>query len=226
MYKAIFFDRDGTLTYFNKEKENWRNEIISKWSGKEFEITYEKMMSLFKLAGEGKKPWYKNLEDERNFFRRYYKYLIIGEGISEDIDKKADILFNELWCNGDRKLFHEVIEVLEYFKEHNFKMGVISDTSPSLKYTLEQLGISDYFTSFTASSIVGVGKPNPLIYNSALKEQNITAQESIYVDDTPEEADGARELGFTSFYLDRNKENIGEWIINDLRELIDFVKKQ
>ena len=105
-------------------------------------------------------------------------------------------------------------------------MGVISDTSPSLKYTLEQLGISDYFTSFTASSIVGVGKPNPLIYNTALKEQNITAQESIYVDDTPEEADGARELGFTSFYLDRNKESIGEWTINDLRELIDFVEKQ
>ena len=54
MYKAIFFDRDGTLTYFNKEKENWRNKIISKWSGREFKITYEKMMSLFKLAGEGK----------------------------------------------------------------------------------------------------------------------------------------------------------------------------
>lgn len=160
------------------------------------------------------------------FLRRYYKYLIIGEGISEDVDKRADILFKELWCNGDRELFPEVIEVLEYFKEHNFKMGVISDTSPSLKYTLEQLGISDYFTSFTASSIVGVGKPNPLIYNTALKEQNNTAQESIYVDDTPEEADGARELGFTSFYLDRNKESIGEWTINDLRELIDFVEKQ
>ena len=25
-YKAIFFDRDGTLTYFNKEKETWRDK--------------------------------------------------------------------------------------------------------------------------------------------------------------------------------------------------------
>ena len=49
---------------------------------------------------------------------------------------RAEILFNELWCNGDRKLFPETIEVLEYFKSKGYKMGVISDTSPSLEYTL------------------------------------------------------------------------------------------
>lgn len=55
-YKAIFFDRDGTLTYFDKEKEQWRDNLISKWSGKPFSLSYEKMMKLFELAGEGKKP--------------------------------------------------------------------------------------------------------------------------------------------------------------------------
>ena len=38
-YKAIFFDRDGTLTYFDSKKELWRNNIISEWSGKPFCIT-------------------------------------------------------------------------------------------------------------------------------------------------------------------------------------------
>ncbi len=33
-YKAIFFDRDGTLTYFTAEKEEWRDKQISSWSGK------------------------------------------------------------------------------------------------------------------------------------------------------------------------------------------------
>ena len=28
-YKAIFFDRDGTITYFCKEKELWRDSQIS-----------------------------------------------------------------------------------------------------------------------------------------------------------------------------------------------------
>ena len=58
-YKAIFFDRDGTLTYFDKEKELWRDQIISQWSGKPFELPYDKMMHLFNLASQGKIPWYK-----------------------------------------------------------------------------------------------------------------------------------------------------------------------
>ena len=60
-YKAIFFDRDGTLTYFNKEKELWRDRTVQAWSGKPFELSYEKMMYLFSLASEGRSPWYKNI---------------------------------------------------------------------------------------------------------------------------------------------------------------------
>ena len=55
-YKAILFDRDGTLTYFTAEKEAWRDKTISEWSGKPFELPYEKMMDLFHLASEGRKP--------------------------------------------------------------------------------------------------------------------------------------------------------------------------
>ena len=224
-YKAIFFDRDGTLTYFDKNKEKWRDNIIEEWSGKTFELPYEKMMKLFNMASEGKKPWYKTLYDERNFFKRYYKFLLVEEGVVGNIEERAEILFNELWCNGDRKLFPETIEVLEYFKNKGYKMGVISDTSPSLEYTLQQLGIAKYFTSFTASSLVGAGKPSPIIFNAALTAQGVTAEESIYVDDYKPEADGAREQGFTSFWLDRDGSNDNKWKITNLKQLIEFVEK-
>ena len=67
-YKAIFFDRDGTLTYFNKEKETWRDQTVCSWSGESFELTYEKMMGLFQLASDGRTPWYKTVDDEKAFF--------------------------------------------------------------------------------------------------------------------------------------------------------------
>ena len=223
-YKAIFFDRDGTLTYFCQEKELWRNQIISQWSGKPFELTYEKMMNLFSLASEWKTPWYKDVEDEKEFFKRYYRHLLIGEGVEEDLDCRAKLLFDELWCNGDRALFPETIEVLEYFYKNGYKMGVISDTSPSLEFTLQQLGIAKYFTSFTASSLVGAGKPSPIIFNAALAAQGVSVQESIYVDDYKVEADGAREQGFTSFLIDRSGASADQWSIQSLKQLIDFVE--
>ena len=181
-YKAIFFDRDGTLTYFDKQKELWRDQIISQWSGRQFRLPYEKMMNLFRLAGEGKKPWYKTVDDEREFFKRFFRYLLIGEGVQDDLNKRAELLFHELWCNQDRVLFPETLEVLQYFYENGYKMGVISDTSPSLEYTLQQLGIAKYFTSFTASSLVGAGKPSPIIFNAALNAQGVSAKRSLRQD--------------------------------------------
>lgn len=223
-FKAIFFDRDNTLTYFNQEKVRWQNETVASWSGKPLELPYEKMMELFSQASEGRTPWYRNLEDEREFFRRYYKYLLLGEGVTEDVDERAGLLFRELWCNNDRVLFPETVEVLAYFHKRGYRMGVISDTSPSLQYTLEQLGVAKYFSSFTASSLVGAGKPSPIIYNAALASLGVTAEESIYVDDYPPEADGARELGFTSFLIDRKGQYGGKWAIASLTELIRFVE--
>lgn len=223
-YKAIFFDRDGTLTYFNPQKEAWRNKMIASWSGQPFDLSYDKMMNLFLLSAEGRKPWYKNLDDEREFFKRYYCNLLICEGVTEDLDQRADLLFNELWCNNDRLLFPETVEVLEYFYRKGYKMGVISDTSPSLEFTLQQLGIARYFTSFTASSLVGAGKPSPVIFNAALNLQKVTAIESLYVDDYKVEADGARELGFSSFLIDRSGTDKDEWTITNLRQLVKFVE--
>ena len=223
-YKAIFFDRDGTLTYFNPTKKEWLENTVSGWTGKGFELPYDKMMSLFYLAAEGKTPWYKTVDDERGFFKRYYRHLLIGEGVTEEIEDRATLLFQELWCNHDRLPYPETVEVLEYFYSRGYKMGVISDTSPSLEHTLQQLDLAKYFTSFTASSLVGAGKPSPIIFNAALNAQGVTAAESLYVDDYDMEADGARKQGFTSFHLDRSRRISGEWMIHDLKGLVDFVE--
>ena len=39
-----------------------------------------------------------------------------------------------------------------------------------------------------------------------------------------EEAEGAREQGFTAFYLDRSGENNEEWTIHNLKQLIGFIE--
>ena len=66
------------------------------------------------------------------------------------------------------------------------------------------------------------GKGNKTRLNYEI--QGVKACESIYVDDCKEEADGAREQGFTSFYLDRSGENKDNRTIHNLKQLIDFVE--
>ncbi len=223
-YKAVFFDRDGTLTYGDPRVKEQTNQLIKSWGGNPFPISYEKMMELFKAASEGKKPWYKDVNDEIAFFHRYYKLMLRDYGLHDHLEERAAQIHQMTWLKS-KAVYPEVVEVLAYFHARGYKMGVISDTSPSLQLTLEAVGLAKYFTSFTASSLVGAEKPSPIIFNAALNAQNVTAKESLYVDDYDVEADGAREQGFTSFLIDRNNQHKGTWVIRSLKAMVDFVER-
>lgn len=221
-YKAIFFDRDNTLIKGDPKKIKWRNEAIKNWSGRDYNVDYDKMMELFDRAGYPKNGL-KSVEEEIIFFKKYYEELLKEHGVTENLQERALTLHNELWCNSS-VLYDETIEVLEYFKSRGYKMGVISDTSPSLQMSLEKLGLDKYFDSYTCSDLVGAMKPEPLIYNTALKTLDVQANESIYVDDYDVESDGARDLGFLSFHIVRNGEKQNEWDITSLKEIIDYIE--
>lgn len=223
-YKAIFFDRDGTLTKGKDEVLKREREMIEKWSGKPFVLDYDRLMRLFELSGRPREGL-KSIEEEIEFTKRYYRVLLKEEGVTEDIDKKAESLFQLIWLKN-RELYPEAMEVLRYFKSNGYKIGVISDTSPSLQKTLEVLGAGKYIDSYTCSDLVGAMKPNPKIYQAALDSLNVKAEESIYVDDYAIEADGARKKGFTSFYLDRKGDKEGQWVIHNLKEVIEYVENK
>lgn len=223
-YKAIFFDRDNTMITANPEKVKWRNEIIKSWSGRDYDMDYDKMMKLFDKAGYPK-TGLKSVEEEIIFFKKYYKELLKEHGVSDNLEERALTLHGELWCNSSI-LFDETIEVLEYFKSRGYKMGVISDTSPSLQLSLEKLGLGKYFDSYTCSDLAGAMKPDPIIYNIALESLGVKADESIYVDDYDVESDGARNLGFLSFHIARNAEKQNQWDIRSLKEIIDYIEKE
>ncbi len=222
-YKAIFFDRDGTITRYDESAVEFRNNKIEEWSGHPFTLPYEKFIDIFNRTKALDFPAAHpvTMAEEKLFFKEFYKLLFETEGITEKPEERAQLLCNRLWVH-ERSLYPETIEVLEYFYNHGYKMGVISDTGVTLEETLISLGIAKYFTSFTSSGAVGASKPSPVIFNAALASQNVTAEESIYVDDYDVEADGAREQGFTSFLIDRSGENKNKWTITSLKQIIDF----
>lgn len=222
-YKAVFFDRDGTLTHRNPETQARADAAIRGWGGEPEELCYDEHIGLMERAAEGRDPWYRDVPDEIQFWKRFYSLQLQRFHVREKIQERAEELFQILWLK-DKSVYPEVVEVLEYFQSRGYKMGVISDTSPSLQLTLEAVGLAKYFTTFTASSLVGAYKPDPIIFNAALNAQGVSAMESLYVDDYDLEADGARALGFTAFLIDREGKQRGEWAIRSLKEMVAFVE--
>ena len=224
--KAVFFDRDNTITYFNPEKKEFLSNFIYERTGNEYKLSYDEMMNLFDLAGYPKEGL-KSIDEEVCFWKRYYIQLLNFYGSQINCESDAEVLFNELWCNNDKLLFPEVVRVFKFFKNEGIKIGIISDTSPSLQRSLEQLNLGQFIDSYTCSDLVGAMKPDPIIFEAALSTLGVMADECIYVDDYDVESDGAREIGFTSFNIVR-KSNIekDKWQINSLDEIVTYYKNR
>lgn len=218
---AAFFDRDQTLLYADPALRAERNARIEAWSGKPFTLTPAEMMELFFASRPPQGV--KSVEEEMASLRLYWKSLLLRAGVSEGLEERGEELHQMTWLKG-LKLFPETLEVLQQLRGRGMRMGVISDTSPSLPLTLEAAGIGAYFDCAVCSDLVGVMKPAPQMYQTALDALGVAAGESLYVDDCGEEAEGARRLGFTAFHIDRSRPGDSRWRIQSLRAMVAYLQ--
>ena len=218
---AAFFDRDQTLLYADPALRAVRNARIEAWSGKPFTLTPAEMMELFFASRPPQGV--KSVEEEMASLRLYWKSLLLRAGVSEGLEERGEELHQMTWLKG-LKLFPETLEVLQHLRGRGMRMGVISDTSPSLPLTLEAAGIGAYFDCAVCSDLVGVMKPAPQMYQTALDALGVAAGESLYVDDCGAEAEGARRLGFTAFHIDRSRPGDSRWRIQSLRAMVAYLQ--
>ena len=100
-------------------------------------------------------------------------------------------------------LYDDVKVMLEKWKNDGYKLGIISDTFPTLVNCFKYLGIYDYFDVFVMSCDLGVWKPNEKMYLSALNPLNAKGEESIFVDDFIGNLDGAAKFSINPIQIIR-----------------------
>ena len=97
-YKAVFFDRDGTLVRGDPEWTAFRNNCIKEWSGKNLNNSYDYFMEVFNRVLKGNFPFapYHTVEEEMAFFKQWYLYVFDDLGITEKRSERADMLVEKL----------------------------------------------------------------------------------------------------------------------------------
>ena len=218
--RAAFFDRDGTLLTRDPAFARAQTALIERFTGRPYTRDPALTQRVFAEADK-----VKTLSDERAFWLHYYEEVLRAEGVSAALHEKSEELLRFSWCRGSM-LFPETRETLARLAARGVRMGVISDTFPSLKRTLEEAGIARFFECFINSSEVGVMKPDPRIYEAALDALGVSAEQSLYVDDYDVEADGARALGFTAYHIVRGGNENGPWEINSLIQMTEGLQKE
>ena len=164
----------------------------------------------------------KTVEAEIKNFMDYYSIISdqLDLGLSE---KERDQIARDRACNMKNYIpYPGITEVLGTLSKTH-KLGIISDTWPSIEPQLEHIGVSQYLSFTTFSCFVGVFKPDKRIYLDALNKCGVPAEETVFIDDVVRNLDGAAALGITPILIAANPASDVETDylkIHDLRELI------
>lgn len=123
-------------------------------------------------------------------------------------------------------LFEGTIEVLDYLKP-KYKLHIITNGFQEVQAgKMKNSGIDKYFNTITNSEMAGVKKPNPKIFEFALKAANTSKESSIMIGDCIDaDVKGALEFGIDAIHFNENKIEIPSHIkqVNSLIELKKYL---
>lgn len=193
MITTLLFDLGGTLHEVYRTEEAglaYAERLIRRLRryGIEIPATPEELLKTlsrnaeaYKLRGEKDLTELAQPDIWNDWYLRDYQ---IGREKLEPIAEELSFLYDyERVDNIRRPRLKETIETLH---EMGIRMGMVSNiiSTSVVPHVLIEYGISQYMECIVMSSDIGVRKPDPRIFEVALKEMGVTAEETGYVGDT------------------------------------------
>lgn len=138
---------------------------------------------------------------DSNLFYDFENGKLTPEQVVKNINEKLGTRltleeFTPLWCD----IFFEIAEMCEVVEklDGRYKLILVSDTNVlHYEFIKAHFPILAKFDAHILSFRVGARKPSPVIFNAALNQAGVKAEETIFIDDKMENAEGASKLGIT-----------------------------
>jgi epoxide hydrolase-like predicted phosphatase len=97
-------------------------------------------------------------------------------------------------------LDHTILNFLRSIKP-KYKVGLISNAWSGLRSYIEREKFDDVFDHMTISAEVGAMKPSAKIYEFALEQLQVQANEAVFVDDVQENIEACEKLGMRGIHF-------------------------
>ena len=135
-------------------------------------------------------------------FRDMFYALGVDEGACERLAARMLAAHDEkhLWCGLDP----EAVQVIGDLKGAGLRVGVISNTEDGrLRELLEMMEIASHLDLLVDSHVVGLRKPDAVIFHYALEQLDVAPNEAVYVGDSyGHDVVGAQQAGLRAILLD------------------------
>jgi epoxide hydrolase-like predicted phosphatase len=122
----------------------------------------------------------------------------IGQRLGLNAEKVAE--FRQAFRAGDR-LDEELVALICHLRDEGYRTALLSNAPAGLRQRLVELGIDDAFELVLVSGEEGLMKPDPAIFELALEQLGVTAEEAVFVDDFRENVAAARRVGLVATWF-------------------------
>ncbi len=202
--KHIFFDLDHTLWDFDTNSELAFTKIF-KTSGWNASVPY--FMSLYIPINSECWKLYENnelsIEDLKRVrlekaFDAFHYYMT-----ADDIEYVAYCY--DKFLPEYNTLIENAIDTLEYLSQ-KYTLHIVTNGNTEMQYKkMDNAKITHFFKTFTNTDISGAKKPDPKIYQHALKLANAEKLESIMIGDSMHaDVQGALDFGIKALFFNQN----------------------
>jgi epoxide hydrolase-like predicted phosphatase len=114
-------------------------------------------------------------------------------------DEEMDAFRKDFFAGDEVDL--ELMAFIRQIKT-KFKSGMITNAWPGMRHFIEQeWDIADAFEDIVVSAEIHLVKPDPEIYELALDQLKVPAQEAVFIDDFIENIEGAENVGMTGIHF-------------------------
>jgi putative hydrolase of the HAD superfamily len=204
-YKDLFFDLDHTLWDFELNSKETMQELYSTHHIAALGITdFDAFFNIYTAHNHRLWDRYAKgfIKQEELRWKRIYLSLLDFKIANEQLSKDMSLEFLQI-LPTKKKLFPHTIEILNYLKEKDYKMHLITNGFESVQMQkIKNADIAHYFTEVITSETSNSLKPNKEIFEFALKTANATLSESIMIGDN-ETADiqGGINIGMDTVFV-------------------------
>lgn len=191
IYKTVFFDWGGVVA--DDPGDGFLGELLRSLGATEDQVQeiFQQHMRAFMRGEISEMQYWQTLRDTYGF--------TIENSISDEFKKWTGLVANQ-----------EVLKLVDDLKRSGLGVAILSNVIEPTYNALEQAGHYANFDKVIASCKVGFAKPQREIYEIALKEMGVKAEESIFVDDKQICLDPAGEMGFKTVLASNPEQFIGE----------------
>lgn len=170
-----------------------------------YTVYYAKVTAIFAKMAVGSSG------QEEIDIREQIRGLFSGLGVELDSTQLDETI--RAWYgpfSDNLQLLDETRPALAALREKGLKLGVISNTIwPGwlIEEDLEKAGIREFFDCVVVSADVGVRKPAGKIFEAALGELSLSAEECVFVGDSIQvDVVGAQQAGMKSVLVERDEQ--------------------